>query len=51
MYDEVSLVLAFERAGFVEVQRKGLHDSRIADVALVETRDDLTVEGIKPRQV
>src|SRR5262249_22756497 len=48
MYDEVSLILAFERAGFVEVERRSLHDSRIADVNLVETRDDLIVEGIKP---
>lgn len=48
MYDEVSLTLAFERAGFVEVERRGLHDSRIPDVALVETRDDLIIEGVKP---
>jgi len=48
MYDEVSLILAFERAGFVEVARRTLHDSRIPDVALVETHEDLTVEGVKP---
>lgn len=49
MYDEVSLIRAFERTGFVEVARRSLHDSRIADVAAVETRDDLIVEGIKAR--
>lgn len=48
MYDEVSLILAFQDAGFVEIARRTLHDSRIPDVALVETRDDLIVEGIKP---
>lgn len=47
-FDEVSLCLAFERAGFREVERRGLHQSRIDDVASVELRDDLTVEGVKP---
>jgi predicted SAM-dependent methyltransferase len=50
MYDEISLVLAFERVGFVEVERRGLHNSRIPDVALVEVRDDLIIEGTKPKQ-
>jgi hypothetical protein len=48
MYDEVSLILAFERAGFVDVERRGLHQSRIEGIEKVETRDDLIVEGIKP---
>ena len=48
MYDEVSLILAFQTAGFVEVERRKLHDSRIPDIASVETRGFLTVEGIKP---
>jgi predicted SAM-dependent methyltransferase len=48
MYDEVSLILAFERAGFVQVERRGLHDSRIAQVEQVEVREDLNVEGVKP---
>jgi predicted SAM-dependent methyltransferase len=48
MYDEVSLTLAFQRAGFVEVARRSLHDSLIPDIALVETRDDLIIESIKP---
>lgn len=49
MFDEISLILLMEAVGFVEVERKGLHDSRIEDVALVETRDDLIVEGLKGR--
>jgi predicted SAM-dependent methyltransferase len=49
MYDEISLTLAFERAGFREVARRGLHDSRISDVAAVESQhEDLIVEGVKP---
>lgn len=48
MYDEVSLILALEHAGFTEIERRGLHDSRIADVSQVETRDDLIVEAVKP---
>ncbi len=48
MYDEMTLILAFERAGFGEVERKALHDSRIEDVERVENREDLIVEGIKP---
>jgi predicted SAM-dependent methyltransferase len=48
MYDEVSLVLAFESAGFRDVARHRLHESRIPDVQAVETRDDLIVEGCKP---
>ena len=48
MYDELTLTLAMQQAGFVDVERRGYHDSRISDVALVETRDDLIMEGVKP---
>jgi hypothetical protein len=48
MYDEVTLIHAFEHVGFTHVERRGFHDSRIPDVALVETREDLIVEGVKP---
>jgi predicted SAM-dependent methyltransferase len=48
MYDEITLTLAMEKAGFTEVARRGLHDSRISDIAVVETRDDLIIEGVKP---
>ena len=43
------LTLAMQEAGFIDVERRGFRDSRIADVALVETRDDLIMEGVKPR--
>jgi predicted SAM-dependent methyltransferase len=46
-YDEVSLILLFEAIGFREVNRMALHESRIADVAAVEVRYDLIVEGVK----
>jgi predicted SAM-dependent methyltransferase len=46
-YDEVSLILLFESLGFREVSRKPLHESRIPDVAAVEVRYDLIVEGVK----
>jgi predicted SAM-dependent methyltransferase len=48
MYDEVSLVLAFEAAGFTDVSRHRMHDSRIEGVEHVEVREDLIVEGVKP---
>jgi predicted SAM-dependent methyltransferase len=48
MYDEVSLTLLAESIGFRHVARKGLHDSAIPDVADVEVRDDLIVEGTRP---
>lgn len=48
MYDEISLVRTFEQVGFVNVSRKQFLDSAIEDVNLVENRDDLTVEGVKP---
>jgi len=47
MYDEVSLTLSLESAGFKDVERMGLHDSKILGIELVETRDDLTVEAVK----
>lgn len=47
MYDEISLIRAFEHAGFEDVERMNVHDSRIADIQLVETRDNLIVEGVK----
>lgn len=49
LFDEVQLVDLFERAGFVDVQRRKFHDSRIPDVAAVEVCPDLIVEGVKPR--
>lgn len=48
MYDEISLVRAFQRAGFIKVSRRGFLDSAIPDVGAVETHEDLTVEGTKP---
>ncbi len=47
MYDEISLVHAFERAGFVDVQRREYLESAIEDVGAVENRPDLIVEGRK----
>lgn len=47
MYDEVSLVLTLEEAGFRHAQRRGYLDSAIEDVAAVENRNDLIVEAIK----
>lgn len=49
MYDEISLILTFESIGFSDVSRMPYLKSRIPDVALVEVRDELIVEGIKPR--
>ena len=47
-YDELSLIHLFEGAGLVDVARRCLHQSAIPDIAAVETRDDLIVEGRKP---
>lgn len=47
-FDEVQLVELFETQGFTEVERMPYHQSRISDVALVEQRDFLIVEGVKP---
>jgi predicted SAM-dependent methyltransferase len=48
MYDEISAIRALERAGFVSAKRRSFLDSAIPDVKVVETREDLTVEAIKP---
>jgi predicted SAM-dependent methyltransferase len=47
MYDEVSLVLTLEQAGFRHAGRRAYLDSAINDVAAVENRNDLIVEAIK----
>jgi predicted SAM-dependent methyltransferase len=49
MYDDVSLVLAFRDAGFADARRRDYRDSAIDDVDRVEVRDDLIVEGTKPK--
>jgi hypothetical protein len=48
MYDEISLILTLQNAGFGDVRRMPYLQSRIDDVQLVEVRDDLIVEGVKP---
>lgn len=50
MYDEVSLVLAVQKQGFVHAERRAFLDSRIEDIHLVEVRDDLIIEAIKPHR-
>ena len=50
MWDEVSLTVALERAGFGAVERRAFLDSAIPDVAAVEVRDDLIIEATKPHQ-
>lgn len=47
MYDDVSLICLLERHGFREVARMPFLESRLADVAAVEVRDDLIVEAVK----
>lgn len=47
-YDEVSLVKTVEKVGFRDVERMAFLESRIPDIAAVELRDDLIVEGTKP---
>jgi predicted SAM-dependent methyltransferase len=47
-WDEVQLCELLHSCGFQDVRRRGKHDSRIEDVALVEHWDYLQVEGIKP---
>ena len=47
MFDEVSLCIAFERAGFSSVSKMQFHESRISSIAAVEVRNDLIVEGVK----
>ncbi|MGE3537198.1 MAG: methyltransferase domain-containing protein [Candidatus Tectimicrobiota bacterium] len=48
MYDEISLILLLEAAGFQHVERRALHHSGIPQIEDVETRDDLIVEAIRP---
>jgi predicted SAM-dependent methyltransferase len=48
MYDDVTLPLALEEVGFRQAERRAFHDSRIADIAPVEVRDELIVEAVKP---
>ena len=49
MFDEITLVRSFENAGFVETERRRKHESRILDIASLESRENLIVEGIKPK--
>ena len=46
-YDEVSLILQLERAGFVKIQKRKFQDSNIPDIESVEKRTHLSIEGIK----
>ena len=48
MYDELSLGSVLSGVGFVEVERRRLHESRISDIAAVENRFDLIMECVKP---
>ena len=48
MYDDVSLVLTVEQAGFEHVECRSFLDSAIPDVASVELRNNLIVEGVRP---
>jgi SAM-dependent methyltransferase len=50
MYDDISLILALQRVGFVQLERRGFLDSAIPEIKEVETREDLTVEGRKPAE-
>jgi hypothetical protein len=48
-YDAVQLIHIFEECGFVDVDTKTRHQSRIADIAALESRYEfLMVEGVKP---
>lgn len=46
-FDEIQLIELFEGAGFRQVERQKLHQSRIPDVALVERFEMCVVEGVK----
>lgn len=48
-YDEVSLTLQYERAGFVNVKKRNLHESNIPNIDQVEKRSFLVIEGDKPQ--
>jgi predicted SAM-dependent methyltransferase len=47
-YDEVQLGEMLARAGFVEVQRRAFHDSRIPGISHVERSSFLIMECVKP---
>lgn len=49
-FDEIQLMELFESAGFTSVSRMPYLHSRIPNVELVETKDFLIVEGVKPGQ-
>lgn len=42
------MIKALEGLGFQGLQRVAFLDSRIPEIASVEIRDDLIVEGVKP---
>jgi predicted SAM-dependent methyltransferase len=46
MYDEVSLTLTLDQAGFADPRRRRFHDSDIPGIADVEARDDLIMEAV-----
>jgi len=49
LYDEQSLTLLLEEAGFFDVGVRGFRDSALPDIALLEHRDSLFVEARRPR--
>jgi predicted SAM-dependent methyltransferase len=46
MYDDVSLAVALEQAGFADPQRRRFHESNIPGIDGVEARDDLIMEAV-----
>jgi predicted SAM-dependent methyltransferase len=49
VYDEASLTQLLREGGFVDVQRRGYHDSELPDIELLEDREgSLFVEGRRP---
>ena len=49
LYDEQSLTLLLEEADFVDIGVRGLRDSALPDIALLEHRDSLFIEARRPR--
>jgi predicted SAM-dependent methyltransferase len=50
LYDEESLTLLLEEAGFVDVDARGFHDSALPEIALLEHREhSLFVEARRPK--
>jgi predicted SAM-dependent methyltransferase len=47
-FDDIQLIELFEAAGFVNVERRAYHDSRIPGIDQIEYLDFLIVEGVKP---